>query len=243
MNSKPAVPIAHNIERIDCSRAEYICAYNDLQVIRWSDCSMETNLAIDEHLAMRAVDEGKRALRLWRGGSPTLVLGCADKPESVLDVDECRRRGVDWIKRITGGGTVLQSRGILNYSYTAPDPGGLDIKKTFHAGACFIIEGLARLGIEAHYCGISDVAVGDRKISGNAQARKWRSILLHGTVLVDLDFGLLSEVLRLPAREPDYRRNRDHRSFMTTLRELGVNCCADMIEQAFVSSAHVFADE
>ncbi len=229
------------IESLDGNCLEDICCYDDLRVVRSSEPDIAMNLAIDEHLAKDSVVTGRRTLRLWWGNAPALVLGCGDKPETALDLQECANRGVGWIKRVTGGGTVLQSRGILNYSYTAPDPGGLDIKRTFEDGARFIIAGLAEFGVDACYRGISDVAIGERKISGNAQARKWRAILLHGTVLVDIDFELLAAVLRHPAREPDYRRGRDHRDFLTTMRNLHVCASHDLIEQTFARCAKVFA--
>lgn len=220
--------------------ARLICSHDDLEVIRWSEPTVEMNLALDEQLAKCAGQTGDRVLRLWWGSNPTVVLGCADKPEVALNVDECERRGIGWVKRVTGGGTVLQTPGVLNYSYTAPDPGNLDIKKTFEQGARFLGRGLAGLGIEAHCCGISDIAVGDRKISGNAQARKWRSILLHGTVLVDVDFELIEAVLKHPAREPDYRSHRSHRDFLVTLRDLGVAASREEMEVAFARAADVW---
>jgi len=219
------------------SRARLMCSHGDLEVIRWSEPTVEMNLAVDEQLARCAGETGRRILRLWWGSKPTVVMGCGDKPDTSLNIDECEKRGIGWVKRVTGGGTVLQTSGVLNYSYTASDPGCLDIRKTFEQGADFVTSGLAQLGIESWHCGISDVAVGDRKISGNAQARKWRSILLHGTVLVDIGFDLMEAVLKHPAKEPDYRQRRDHREFMVTLRELGVTLCAVDIEAAFAQAA------
>jgi len=210
-----------------------------LEVIRWSEPTVEMNLVLDEHLAQCAGRTGRHILRLWWGSNTTAVLGCGDKPEVALNLDECKRRGVGWVKRVTGGGTVLQMPGVLNYSYTAPDPGFLDIRRTFEQGAEFIKSGLAQLGIEAQQRGISDVAVGGRKISGNAQARKWRAILLHGTILVDVDYDLVAAVLRHPAKEPDYRRHRCHGEFIVTLRDLGVIASAAEIEAAFARAAAV----
>jgi lipoate-protein ligase A len=165
------------------------------------------------------------------------VLGCSEKPEDVLDLAECTKRGISYVKRITGGGTVLQTYGVLNYSFTAPDPGHLDIRQTFERGAEFVKAGLAQLGIRSEHRGISDVAVGDRKISGNAQARKWRAILLHGTVLVDINYELVEAVLKHPPKEPDYRGQRSHKDFIITLNDLGITESASVVEESFVVAA------
>jgi lipoate-protein ligase A len=82
------------------------------------------------------------------------------------------------------------------------------------------------------------VAVGDRKISGNAQARRWKALLVHGTLLVDFDYELAEAVLKHPPREPAYRRGRAHRDFLVTLRSLGVNVDRNSIEQAALATAH-----
>ena len=74
--------------------------------------------------------------------------------------------------------------------------------------------------------------MGDRKISGNAQARKWKALLVHGTILVDFDHELADQVLKYPPREPAYRRGRAHREFLVSLRALGVPADRVSVERA-----------
>lgn len=149
-----------------------ICSTENLEVIKWSEPTVEMNLAVDEELAQCATSTGRRILRLWWGGNATAVLGCGDNPEKFLDLDGCKRRGVGWVKRITGGGTVIQTPGVFNYSYTAPDNGCWDMSKMFWSGAKLVTKTLAQFGVSAQQRGISNVAIDDLKISGNAQARK-----------------------------------------------------------------------
>jgi lipoate-protein ligase A len=213
---------------------------NRIEVVSWSAPTVAENLAIDESLAASASKDQRRTLRFWRGGPVTAVLGCAEKPETALNLDECNRLGIDIVKRVTGGGAVLQSPGVFNYSYTAPDGGILDIHKMFQKGAELVISALSELGIEAHHRGISDVAVGNRKISGNAQARKWHAVLLHGTLLFDMDSRLLESVIMHPTREPDYRQGRLHSEFIVTLKHLNPSISVIDVEHAFQAAAHIF---
>lgn len=208
-----------------------------LEVIRWSEPTVEMNLAVDEHLAQEAARTGRRILRLWWGSNTTAVLGCGDKSESALNIDECARRGIGWVKRVTGGGTVLQTPGVFNYSYTAPDPGRFDMRQMFEQGTQLVVRALAQLGVNARQRGTSDVAVDARKISGNAQARKWRAVLLHGTLLIDMDHELMEAVLKHPHKEPDYRNGRAHSEFVVTLSDLGVAAGGALVEDAFASAA------
>jgi lipoate-protein ligase A len=208
-----------------------------LEVIRWSEPTVEMNLAVDERLAQEAARTGRRILRLWWGSGTTAVLGCGDKPEVALNLGECRRRGIGYAKRVTGGGTVLQTPGVFNYSYTAPDPGRFDMQRVFEQGTRLVVRALAQLGVRAQQRGTSDVAIGDLKISGNAQARKWRAVLLHGTLLVGADVELMEAALRHPRKEPEYRRGRSHRDFVVTLAQLGVGATDAEVESAFVMAA------
>jgi lipoate-protein ligase A len=72
--------------------------------------------------------------------------------------------------------------------------------------------------VDVRVDGISDLTVGGRKFSGNAQYRKRTFVLVHGTVLLDFDLALMERYLRLPARQPEYRGNRSHREFVANLK-------------------------
>ena len=65
--------------------------------------------------------------------------------------------------------------------------------------------------------GATDLALGDLKFSGNAQRRKRKFLLFHGTFLLGVDIELIERVLPMPSRQPDYRRGRRHRKFLTNL--------------------------
>ncbi len=201
--------------------------------------SVVENLAIDEAMTRAAAGDGRWTLRLWWGTDPTVVVGSSEKPEVVADLDACERLGVEVVKRSTGGGTVLQTPDVLNYSITGPAPVNFDVRAIFGEGARFLIDALGRLGVEAQARGISDVAVEGRKVSGNAMAKRWGGLLLHGTLLWDIDLDLLEACLRHPPREPDYRQGRGHRAFLVTLRELGVMGGRKELERALLRAAGV----
>jgi lipoate---protein ligase len=185
-----------------------------------------------------AGETGLRRLRFWWGGPPAVVMGSSERPEQVVDVEACERLGVDVIKRSTGGGSVLQTRDVLNYSLVTPAPVSLDPRPGFRQGIDLVCAILAAFGVVGRQEGTSDVAVGDRKISGNAQARRWKAILVHGTLLVDFDHDLTDAVLKHPPREPAYRRSRAHRDFLVTLRSLGVQPGRSSIERTVLAVAN-----
>ncbi|MDH5640954.1 MAG: hypothetical protein OEY28_06635, partial [Nitrospira sp.] len=85
----------------------------------------------------------------------------------------------------------------------------------------FILECLAgvlsRWEPTTTFRGISDLAIGERKISGNAQRRLRRAILFHGTILHGMQSDVIARYLTHPLRQPDYRRDRPHDSFLRTI--------------------------
>jgi lipoate-protein ligase A len=208
-----------------------------VEILLRSAPTVAENLAMDDAAARSAGATGLRRLRFWWGGPPAVVLGSSERPEQVVDSEACARLGVEVLKRSTGGGSVLQSGDVLNYSLVMPAPASLDPRPGFRAGMELICAILDAFGIAGTPRGTSDVAVEDRKISGNAQARRWKAVLVHGTLLVDFDHGLAEAVLRHPPREPAYRNGRRHRDFLVTLRSLGVNADHAAIERAVLDAA------
>jgi lipoate---protein ligase len=204
---------------------------NNLEIIRLSAPTVAQNLAIDDTMMRLASESAQHSIRFWWGGPPAVVLGFNEKTEQVIDSEACRNLGVDVLKRSTGGGSVLQASGVFNYSFIKPLNSILDPKRAFRFGTDLIATILQSFGLTGETEGISDVTVGGRKISGNAQAQRCRALLVHGTLLVDFDYGLADKVLRHPIREPVYRQGRSHREFLVSLRELGIRA-HDIVQKA-----------
>lgn len=208
-----------------------------MEVLFWSAPTVAENIAFDESMARSAFSSGRRLLRFWWGGPPAAVMGSSERAEQSVNSTACAELGVEVLKRCTGGGTVLQTSGVLNYSLVTPAPVRLDLMAGFRQGTNLIRTLLDAFGVTGTVQGTSDVAVAGRKISGNAQARRWRSLLVHGTLLVDFDFDLAEKVLPHPPREPEYRRARPHRDFLVTLRALGVEADPRTIESVAMEAA------
>jgi lipoate-protein ligase A len=65
--------------------------------------------------------------------------------------------------------------------------------------------------------GLSDLTLGERKFSGNSQQRKRTHLLHHGTLLYAFDVAPVSRYLKLPPRQPEYRRGRTHEDFVANV--------------------------
>ena len=165
-------------------------------------------------------DGGPEVLRFWEPARHFVVLGYSNPLRSEVRLPACRAAGIPVLRRMSGGGTVLQGPGILNYSLVLrTDRPGL---RTITTANRAILERhracLAPLLAEPITAqGDTDLTFSGRKFSGNAQRRRRRSLLFHGSFLLDLDLALLEKLLPMPGRQPAYRRERRHRDFVVNL--------------------------
>jgi lipoate-protein ligase A len=165
------------------------------------------NMGIDEAL-LGSVSRGESppTLRLYRWTPPCVTIGYFQSLEAEVDIEACRERGVDAVRRLTGGGAVFHDDEIT-YSLVIPlghelalrDSG--DVLASYRSICAGLVRGLAELGAEASFEPINDIAVGGRKVSGNAQTRRRGCLLQHGTVLLGLDSELMFTLLRIPAEK------------------------------------------
>jgi len=179
------------------------------------------NLALDEALLNQAEDGSDgEVLRFWMSPVPFVVLGLSQAVDEYVVREACVRDGVPVLRRCSAGGCVLQGPGSLNYSLVLrTNRPGCD---TIHASYRTILEAigsaLSFLGRYAQPAGISDLAVDGKKISGNAQRRRSRYFLHHGTLLLNFDLNLCAKYLREPKDRPEYRGERSHKAFLANLR-------------------------
>lgn len=169
---------------------------------------------------------------LWIPDRQCAILGISQKAEAELNMQALAERGVPVYRRQSGGGAVILAPTMLCFGFIAPGewPEVAGIRESFHILTAPVRQVLQRLcGQEPEMAGISDITLLDRagvrrKICGCAQMRKRKGVLVHGTLLVDTDLGLLAELLRWPSEVPEYRQGRAHETFCITLRE--ASACA-----------------
>ena len=180
--------------------------------------TLAENLALDEALLLEAeAGRGVEALRVWEWPGLAVVLGSGCRLAEDVDEAACAADGVPVLRRSSGGGTILLGPGCLLFSLVL-DQEREPILSQIQPSYRFILGRVAAaLGPEAAQEGISDLALGGRKFSGNAQQRKRAHVLHHGTLLYDFDLELVGRYLRPPPRQPEYRAGRDHAHFLRNL--------------------------
>jgi lipoate-protein ligase A len=185
--------------------------------------SPQDNLACDEALLDWCEDGyGHEILRFWESPQYFVALGYSNKICSEVNLRSCRRYQIPVLRRSSGGGTVLQGPGCLSYALILKihDSGPLQkIRETNSLVMELHREALKKLtGAEIVRQGTTDLALGVLKFSGNAQRRKHRFLLFHGTFLLNLDISMVDRTLPLPSTQPPYRQGRPHNEFLINLK-------------------------
>ena len=179
------------------------------------------NMAVDEELLARAqAGETTPMLRLYSWDPPTVSIGRFQKIGTAVDVEACRRRGIDIVRRVTGGRAVLHNQE-LTYSIIARTDDPLfptNVHGTYKIIAAGLLQGLRNLGIPAEMVSRSsrhaalvkkdtkdpacfsspswyEILVHGRKIIGSAQRRLSGAFLQHGSILIGYDPALEAEVI------------------------------------------------
>jgi lipoate-protein ligase A len=165
------------------------------------------NMALDEAV-LRARISGRvpDTLRFYRWNPSAVSVGKFQKPENEVYLDNCRRLGVDVVRRITGGGTVYHdAEDEVTYSVIArtEDLGVSDVAAVYARIYAGIADALRLLGITADFNegdakNCPNLTVKGKKISGSAQAHKSGIVLQHGTLLLNVDLERMFTVLRVP---------------------------------------------
>lgn len=149
----------------------------------------------------------------------TIVLGFSGKIHELVNVKKAHSDSVNLIRRYTGGGTVIIDNNtiftsfIMNTDDAVCKPYPRDIMTWSETifGTVFN----RKLGLEFSLLE-NDYVIGNKKIGGNAQSitkRRW----VHHTSFLHSFNPKNMEYLLIPKKKPDYRVNRDHSSFLTTL--------------------------
>ena len=212
--------------------------------VKYCDLHFETpeeNLAFDE-VMLEQCDEGTTGelLRVWAPKQFFVVVGYGNRAGTEVNLEECRVNDVPVLRRTTGGGTVLQGPGTLNYSLflqfdaTGPCHTISSTNKFVMERNRLAVQGLVPEPVEVR--GHTDLAINGLKFSGNAQRRRKKFLLFHGTFLLGLDIGMVEKTLAMPSREPDYRLGRSHSGFIRNV-ELDPGGLTRALRQSWEASA------
>jgi len=157
-------------------------------------------MARDHALAL-ALARGAAALRVYRWAPPTVSLGRNEPARGLYDLGAAAARGLDFVRRPTGGRAVLHDRE-LTYAVAVPVGALGGLRETYRRVNAGLVRALRGLGVPAaladdgapavapdagacfRRAARGEVTVGGRKLVGSAQVRLGAALLQHGSLLL-----------------------------------------------------------
>jgi len=182
-----------------------------------------SNMAVDRAvLVLNSQNKVPPTVRFYGWVPPAISIGYFQSLTDEVDIGACERFGVDYVRRITGGGAVFHENE-LTYSIVIPESHPeipKNILKSYGRICGAIMKGLRQLDIESEYAPINDIITNGQKISGNAQTRKLETVLQHGTVIIDVDVDKMFSLLRVPNEKIKDKLIADVKQRVTSIKHL-----------------------
>ncbi|MBD3261999.1 MAG: lipoate--protein ligase family protein [Candidatus Altiarchaeales archaeon] len=179
-------------------------------------------MAQDQLMLDKVSQDQVPVLRIYGWSPPAVSIGYFQSLRDEVDETICRKKGVDIVRRMTGGGAVYHKTE-ATYSLILPQKTmNCDIQKSYEKINQGVVEALRLLGVESRFRPLNDITVGGKKISGNAQTRRGRCILQHGTILLDVDPREMFTILKVDSEKQRDKAIKNVLQYVTSVRdELG----------------------
>lgn len=124
---------------------------------------------------------------LWRN-APSVIIGLNQSAFTEVNLGYLKENGIVLARRLTGGGAVYHDLQNLNYSFVLP-------RGSLCNPVAMIAAALRSMGVPADISGRNDILVDGRKCSGYAK-RLWKDrVLIHGTLMFNVDIQTLTNAL------------------------------------------------
>ena len=127
---------------------------------------------------------------LWQN-VPAVIIGLNQNAYAEVDLPYLEAHGIALARRVTGGGAVYHDLGNLNYSIAGP---AREVERHYDTVAA----ALRSLGVPAERSGRNDILVEGRKCSGYAKRLSRDRMMIHGTLMWDVDLEVLTRALSAP---------------------------------------------
>ena len=151
------------------------------------------NMAFDE-FTLESLPLDEPVFYLWRN-APSVIIGLNQSAYAEVNLPYLQAHGIALARRVTGGGAVYHDLQNLNYTIVGKSR---DLNADYPDYLHLMVNALRQLGVAAELSGRNDIMVDGRKCSGYAK-RVWKDrLMVHGTLMFDVDLSVLQVVLSVP---------------------------------------------
>lgn len=168
------------------------------------------NMAFDQY-ALEGIQSQEPLFFLWQN-APAVIIGLNQSPYAEVNLPYLRENGIVLARRVTGGGAVYHDLGNLNYSIVGPVS---VMEEAFE----IMPSALRRLGVPAERTGRNDILVDGRKCSGYAKRLSRDRMMIHGTLMWEVDLDALTQALQVPGSKVSAKGIASVRSRVANLKD------------------------
>ena len=148
------------------------------------------NMAFDEY-CLESLPMDEPVFYLWQT-RPAVIVGFNQEVNTEVNLDYLKENGIDLVRRVTGGGAVYHDLGNLNYTIVGRSE---NLERDYPEYASIMAKALQSLGVPATLSGRNDILVEGRKVSGFAKRVCKNRLMVHGTLMYNVDVDVLTKVL------------------------------------------------
>jgi len=161
-----------------------------LRCIQRSETDPYYNLAAEEFLLMTATTD---TFMIW-SNEPSVIIGKHQNTSKEINHSYIESHKLPVVRRLSGGGTVYQDLGNVNFSfiYTDRKENLVDFRQFTKPIILFLQE----LGLNAAFQGKNNITVAGLKVSGNSAHIYKNKVLHHGSLLFNTDLEALHQALK-----------------------------------------------
>ncbi|GAO35234.1 hypothetical protein SCT_0618 [Sulfuricella sp. T08] len=171
-------------------------------------------------LALHARGDRPDLLRFYRS-LPAASIGRHQALEREIRLDYCRDRGIEIVRRASGGGALYLDENQLGLSLIIRRPTEWGCLQDILSRFCTALaDGLAHLGVHALFKAPNDLEIDGRKLASVFIATAGDSLLLQATLLIDTDIKSMLEALRVPTEKLTVTGLESARQRLVTLKDL-----------------------
>ena len=167
------------------------------------------NMAFDE-FTLESLPVDEPVFYLWQN-APSVIIGLNQSAYAEVNLPFLEEKGIVLARRVTGGGAVYHDLGNLNYSIVGPI-------STMENAYGIVADALRRLGLPAERSGRNDILVDGRKCSGYAKRLYGTRMMIHGTLMWDINLEDLTQALAVPGSKLEAAGVASVRSRVANLR-------------------------
>ena len=171
---------------------------------------------------LQLMNESTNKFLLWIPDKSYIVLGASNNAKDAVVEETTVRDNIVVLKRRTGGQTVMLTPNNIIISAVITDENVMKPKDVFIRFNDRIMGAIAKNHtVQFSTRGISDIAMGEKKILGSSMYRGKGKLFYHAVLNFNEPSSTFQKYLKHPSNEPDYRKGRQHHEFVTSLKETG----------------------